>query len=154
MKIRNGFVSNSSGSSFLIYGANITDLPSKHAYTSEVVDLLISAFKYKKQKKINKFLKSKCEENIKVLNEIKNSEDFERLEDFFEDDETYDIICSYSDLIYFNVMGEKYIGESPDNANDNITFGQWKENVMNKIKQIFPFIKDEKINWVEECWYD
>lgn len=82
-----------------------------------------------------------CEECLKDLKSIKESEDFDGLSDFIRDSE--DLLMDGTDLELHNMMGEYwFIGKSPDKMEDDKTMGQWKKEIEEEIKELIPPIKD------------
>ena len=154
MKIRQGFVSNSSSSSFLIYGIEITDEINELTFSEELANMLISDYKKKmeryKERNLEK-IAQQYSEDIEILQKKKDSGNFD-LSGF---DEVFEDLVYFVNLEYYNVMDcVHYIGESPHRADDNITFGEWKQNIRDKVKQLFPDINDNNFSWCEECWRD
>ena len=129
MKIRNGFVSNSSSSSFVCYGAEID------------------------QEGLLKYAK----ENIKKYSKI-NVEDLDSNEDEDDDQyELYDIIADVTknlglDESWWNSEGggEIYIGRSYTSLKDDETGKQFKDSVKEKLSKIK---KIGKIGHIEEAFY-
>jgi hypothetical protein len=129
MKIRNGFVSNSSSSSFVCYGAEIDEE---------------GLLKYAK-------------ENIKKYSKI-NIEDLESNEDEDEEQyELYDIIEDVVknlglDESWWNSEGdgEIYIGRSYTSLKDDETGKQFRDSVKEKLSKIK---RIGKIGHIEETYY-
>jgi hypothetical protein len=123
MKIRNGFVSNSSSSSFCIYGTIIED-------SEENREMLL------------KFLEEKC--NV-------SKEDIENLrEDEYMWKIGYEVTEQLKDLSSDYYDDSLYLGRSWRSVKDEETGKQFKESIEKKLKEI---LGDKiKCGTYEECW--
>jgi hypothetical protein len=112
MKIRNGFVSNSSSSSFVVYGVGINS---------------------------NSFAEILVKKGI-----IKSIEEF---------NENYDEILSNKVNLEYAYESDDYLylGLSPENANDDETFSNFKKRVAKKLKDIGV---DKDPTWISEVISD
>ena len=138
MKIRQGFVSNSSSSSFLIYGVCLEG-------SSE--DLLSDAVKaelkgaYEKEKMAD----SETPTWKEWVEEIIRNEEFSA--------------STWPKELYSTTgdpnVGEDvhYVGISPSQCKDNETMGQFKERVRKMVKGIFK-VEDKDFGFLSGCWFD
>jgi hypothetical protein len=112
MKIRNGFVSNSSSSSFMIYGAYLDK--------EEIVDAVLPLF------------------TQKDLEEME-LEDMEHLKEYIEDDFNFTLEKKLGDLeIHGSYDGDgRYIGVTWSQIGGDETGNQFKARVRNAIEKIF-----------------
>jgi hypothetical protein len=145
MKIRKGFVSNSSTSSFLIYGT---------AIDSEDRDVILIN-EIKKLKTIEEFksvYKYTDEEIYNIIHQENQTVDqiikkiTEEYEDKWEDLKyDSDLFVGTSDVGY-------YIGKSPQSVPNDITFGDWKKQIEEETSKLLG--KKVKCSWIEEAWSD
>ncbi len=127
MKYRTGFVSNSSSSSFLIYGASID-------FTDEI-----------KEKIINSKQGIKYNIHMKDMEELGNYELSEFLEYLLPNEYEVHHISYEEDLAL-------EIGISPENQDDDITHGEWKNKIKRDLTEIFG--ENLAFGWAEDCSFD
>ena len=128
MKIRNGFVSNSSTTSFCIYGIGIND------------ENLRKSFKDLCEKKI---ITEK--DFINIFGGCNNEYDFnsEELTKFFDNNDCNDISV-YTDCDNSII----YIGRSPESLKDDETGKQFKDKTNNILSKILD--RKVSVNWIQE----
>jgi hypothetical protein len=164
MKVRNGFVSNSSSSSFCIYGFEAS-MPE----ADEAIDILKKIKKdnpdffnsminkkideYKELCKIENYYNS----NLAMYELIANIDDEEilsddetknKLEDFLSDDA--DDFYSLLGLSYHNMDYSCYAGRDWSSVRDDETGLQFKQSV----EAIAKYLTKSKCSTIEEAWYD
>lgn len=127
-KIRQGFVSNSSSSSFLIYG--ITLEPN-----------------YFNDPKFDELKQKVCDEKKKRYPNSKYS---------IEDIDTYEIVeelCTNMEFHYPEGYDCYFIGKSWDRISDDETGKQFKDSIEKQLKEI---LKDDSLKFetFEECFYN
>ena len=131
MKIRQGFVSNSSTTSFCIYGASFDG--GSTALIEELKKLGESVFA---------FIPEEKRKELKKM--IGNDEEHWDIEDAIASILSIEGHCGYED---YNV----YLGDSWKNIKDDETGKQFKERIETQIKKLFP---DAKFGTHEEAFRD
>jgi hypothetical protein len=132
MKIRTGFVSNSSSSSFLMYGVCFE--------SSELQDFL---------SKIKKDSDNLPEYARKLLEDP----EFEKGEGSYEIAETLAGMLGKDYSFNAGPEGENfYFGRSWDSVKDDETGKQFKDSIEKDLKKFFG--KDIKVSTHEEAWFD
>jgi len=140
MKIRNGFVSNSSSSSFCLYGLCIDE--------SEIRDALIAkgeVLTEDEQEYLGEYFYYPYSYQKRKDNEEELTEEDKRAEaKFFSPDDgfTYEDVDGY----------QQFIGIEWKDIKDDETGAEFKKRVENKLKELFP---DKKIECSthEHAWY-
>jgi hypothetical protein len=143
MKIRNGFVSNSSSSSFYIMGIYINDI-------NDVINKrkVFESFAKDKwqQKEVNEFLAAK-EVTLETVSD-------ELIEEYLDEFSNYEMLESLVSLDFHDVDGEIYIGLSPDEMKEDETLKQFKDRVSNLLESNGINSKNFNLDWYSACWYD
>lgn len=139
MKVRLGFVSNSSSTSFCIYGA----------YFGDIVEPVKNFLKDKTKNEIRQILSDQyieCEE-----------EDFLDLDDLLSNIEFSDLaellMSTIKDLTCYECYetNEFWAGLGIESMDDNETKKQFQDRVEKLIKETFSD-EDIEASWYEECW--
>jgi len=135
MKVRNGFVSNSSSSSFLIYGVH-----GQYPLTDEAKKIIYEKNDEYKSKSYEEFLDSiddydfDVDESLYTVSEKLNI-----------DKDLESISMGYGD--------DDYIGISWSRVKDDETSLQFKNRVKENIRKVYE-VEDEEFNTFEEAWFD
>ena len=138
MKRRVGFVSNSSSTSFLIYGVELekeeVDEIVEQYSTLELKNMLYNS------DNISDMIKSRLDDNLDNDSSFDNIEILERI--IFPD---MDVIIrdDYDTIIY--------VGGSPEYMKDDETKGEWKNKIESRLK--YQGI-ERSVGWLEDCWRD
>ncbi len=145
-KIRQGFVSNSSSSSFLIYGAGV-----------RASDINFPAFKktaiqsLENKPKIHEWDKKKLE----TLKSMSDNLSQEEVVDFIkENDGLSELLYSSGielDVHTIEYEDAVYIGLNPTTIKDDETGREFKDRVESKIKSMFNV---NKFEYIEDCSYN
>jgi len=149
MKVRKGFVSNSSSSSFCVYGVNFTkSYFEKHSglYPEYDGDIYQVEDKYKIDPEISLAIKEMMEQDqITDINEFSPYDVYENIAEIFNMSVKYD-----SD------DRRIYIGREYPTLGGNETGNQFRNSVQLSINKIFPFEQQNdpalKCHHIEESW--
>lgn len=127
MKIRTDFVSNSSSSSFVLWGARLAE--------NEIVDALKVTMSQEKYDSIRDKWMPTYDEFIEEL----NNNDY---------DHVYEILEMYfSTIVHDSEYHEYYVGESPSSMKDDETLLQFKTSISNKLNELLGKQVDQKIEF-------
>lgn len=131
-KIRTGFVSNSSSSSFMIYGAAVEHMDHKRIY-----EMLSKNMNPKQLEELDRYTdKTDDEYYIDDLSEF--------LYDIGPDE--YDVhFIEYSDATC-------YIGKCPTSQPNDMTHGDWKNGIDKDLTELFGE-ENVHLGWHEDCSY-
>jgi len=145
MKIRNGFVSNSSTSSFHIYGICLDE-----------GDEIANRIKENATDEMKELLLTKNNEAAAKSSYRDAFDSFEAYMDHFEEDD-YELLYELGDAIDLSINHPEYygiyIGIDPSNIGDNETGKEFKTRVEDLIKSLLG--DDIKgFGWHEEAWRD
>ena len=147
MKIRNGFVSNSSTSSFYIYGICL----------DKSEDDIAKRFKENTPDEIKKTILDKNNELAEKRSYVTTFDTFEAYIDHFDED-VYEMLSSITGLVGLEMHSPEYydaiyMGIDPSNIGDDETGKEFKTRVETLIKSLFG---DDitGFGWHAEAWRD
>lgn len=154
MKERRGFVSNSSSTSFLVYGVEFENCePDKKFDFDTFKQKTISKIKSELSK--GDIAEYKKKHYSRLLEEFDQITSFDDFSDSF--DEILEIVESISGL-EFNSGPDSdvfYLGRSPITMKDYEIVGEWKAKIRRELEEFgLTFSDNEKLNWHSECWMD
>jgi len=150
MKIRKGFISNSSTTSFLIWGVHEPNLSVSKAFDNIGLSTVKRDWEQKKEE--DSYL-------IRDFDTFEEWLEFAYDEDAINEDEGMaeffswtlpKIIKDFPNLDFEHGYDTIYIGLSPITMKDNQTLGEWKQSINNEIAKVVN--DDFKCNWHEEAW--
>ena len=152
MKIRNGFVSNSSSSSFMIYGISLErsdfekNLESLKKKAIEVLSKIDNSYAVKELEEWNEVPDNPTdEERENVIDQFDGpSEIMYSLFDRADNDDLEAHSHPHDDTIY--------IGVCPSRILDEETGREFKDRVERQIKEVFP--SADGFGYYDECWLD
>jgi hypothetical protein len=122
MKIRHGFVSNSSTCSFQIYGIQIEE-PN--------IRVILDS----KREETDKFLK---EENKRIATYIKDFKPYKDLEEYLDNNGYYVLLSVvFPEIRVLSGEREFFFGEDPANMDNDETMGEFKKRISDAAKQFF-----------------
>lgn len=162
MKIRTGFVSNSSSSSFLIYGLHeppgmddILDIIK--AFTSVEIFKMKWKEDYKKnrQEYIDDGHPDRADRWYPEGQTFKEwAENYEEGVEYFLEEEFWSIMGKENefDFEFHTPYDSTYVGVCPTNCPNHLTMGAWKKQVEENLKRIFG--EEIKPDWHEYAWRD
>lgn len=141
MKTREGFVSNSSTSSFCIYGVEVESPDFSDPKLLSTLRELVALT---------------GDEEVFSLEEDERAEllaDDEKLIEWAEDEpyETMEVLVERGELEYHSGDGFSYLGLGPSGIGDDETGAQFKERVRKSIEDLG--YQTKGIGWVQEAYY-
>ena len=151
MKIRLGFVSNSSTSSFCIHGIGLDDdvgvdhiLRAKEICPDNFKKLLDTYASYKGEYYKNLY------NNLRTIDTDEGRASFEKI--LCDDkDDVVNILSEIIDMEMHYYYEYLYLGRSWKKIKDDKTGGDFKSNISDIIRSVFP---DKKCSTYEEAWRD
>lgn len=152
MKIRNGFVSNSSSSSFMIYGTTLerSDFEKNlESLKKKAIEVLSKSDKSYDVKELEEWYgvpdNPTDEERENVIDQFDGpSEIMYSLFDRADNDDLESHSYPYDDAIF--------VGICPSRILDEETGREFKDRVERQIREVFPDVQG--FNFYQECWFD
>jgi hypothetical protein len=161
MKIRNGFVSNSSSSSFCIYGTHLEDDFADVLKKIKKTDLKTyenGIDRILKDRKFNWTAEHYAKE-VKLLKKIDvtNEQEEEQINDFLHTDDICELLTAWfgdNYEVFTPYEGDSgiYIGRSWSRIKDKETGAEFKASIKNDLKNVLG--SDAKCETHEEAWRD
>lgn len=135
MKVRAGFVSNSSSSSFMIYGGAVT-------------------INGNEEELYKKLCKGKTKREIAEMNDVIEYEDGEFGDNYEMREYLEDLVPEGHSLYYRSYDDEDAcIGIEPNLQRDDQTHGDWKKQIREDLTKAFGDCIGD-FGWYEDCSYD
>lgn len=158
MKYRQGFVSNSSTTSFMLYGT-VFEFPEDIRKYFDFIEfkgnLIWALNKTLSSNYISEGTKKDIKEELSI---VENAFEWDDLEDYLDNRDNYDVLDTIfgdSDFQTYQVPYDNYVyvGVSPKTMRDEQTLGEWKGQIAEKFKDA-GMRDDVTFNWIEGAWRD